>query len=298
MNEFKAESTVASSHRDNVTPPETNMSNEPTFHPDDSREDTIRKIRTADSIAVPRDVFEKLYLSPQQPAAGHLRKTFGNPTPVALIGFLLSSTPNGMILMGWRGAGGGGAAILPVFIFFGGLIQLIAGIGEWILGNTFSCCIFFTYGTFWIVQGTSLQPFFCVGGAYSPTGNCAEGATTPEFYATTGFYLVCLTMVSLIFMICSIRTNVVLFSALLFLVIAFGSIAGTYFHLALGNVALAGRLQVCGGAFTFILSLCVWYLLLVQMLEAVDFPFSLPVGDLTSVVPGKSLKTPAREHMD
>lgn len=51
-------------------------------------------------------------------------------------------------------------------------------------------------------------------------------------------------MVSLIFMICSLRTNVVLFSALLFLVIAFGSIAGAYFNLALGNDALGGRLLV------------------------------------------------------
>lgn len=41
-----------------------------------------------------------------------------------------------------------------------------------------------------MVQGASLQPFFAVGAAYSPTGNSAEGATTPEFYATTGEYTV------------------------------------------------------------------------------------------------------------
>lgn len=98
-------------------------------------------------------------------------------------------------------------------------------------------------------------------------------------------------------MICSLRTNVVLFSALLFLVIAFGTLAGTYFHLALGNVALAGRLQICGGAFTFALSICVWYLLFAQMLESVDFPLSLPVGDLSSVVPGKSIKRPNEGHV-
>jgi hypothetical protein len=56
------------------------MANNVNFHSDDSREETIRKIQTAESIAIPRDVFEKLYLSPQQPAAGNLRKTFGNPT--------------------------------------------------------------------------------------------------------------------------------------------------------------------------------------------------------------------------
>jgi hypothetical protein len=35
----------------------------------------------------------------------------------------------------------------PVYIFFGGLVQLLGGIGEWIIGNTFSCALFFTYGT-------------------------------------------------------------------------------------------------------------------------------------------------------
>jgi len=298
MNESKDNSAFTPGHREDMTSPETRTMD---FHPADTREDTLRKIRTADSVALPMDVFEKLYLGPQQPAAGHLRKTFGNPSPVALVGFLLSATPNGMILMGWRGAGGGGAGILPVFIFFGGMLQIIGGTMEWILGNTFPSVLFFTYGAFWLVQGATLQPFYCVGGAYSPTGNCAEGATTPEYFATVGFYLVCLAMVSLIFTICAIRVNVVLFSALFFLVIAFGSLAGTYFHLALGNVAIASKLQTCGGAFTLILSLFVWYLLLVQMLEAVDFPFTLPVGDLTSIVPGKSLRTPARrdrEHSD
>lgn len=34
----------------------------------------------------------------------------------------------------------------PVFIFFGGMVQIFGGVGEWILGNTFSCALFFTYG--------------------------------------------------------------------------------------------------------------------------------------------------------
>jgi uncharacterized protein len=96
----------------------------------------------------------------------------------------------------------------------------------------------------------------------------------------------------------SLRTNVVFFSALLLLVIAFSTLAGTYFHLALGNAALAGRLQICGGAFTFALSMCIWYLLAAQMLEAVDFPLSLPVGDLSHLIPGKSIRRPKQEHVD
>lgn len=32
----------------------------------------------------------------------------------------------------------------------------------------------------------------------------------------------------------------------------------------------------------------VWYLLAVQLLEAVDFPITLPVGDLSKIIKGKT----------
>lgn len=66
------------------------------------------------------------------------------------------------------------------------MVQILGGVGEWIIGNTFSCALFFTYGTFWIVQGTTQMPFFAVGTNYSSTGNTLEGVQTPEFDATIG----------------------------------------------------------------------------------------------------------------
>ena len=77
-------------------------------------ENQLQHTETADStmISVPRDVFEKLYLNPKPPGSGRLYRTFANPTPVALMGFLISAFPTGCILMGWRGSGGNGAAIM------------------------------------------------------------------------------------------------------------------------------------------------------------------------------------------
>jgi hypothetical protein len=43
-------------------------------------------------------------------------------------------------------------------------------------------------GTFWLVYGTSLMPFFATGANYSSTGNSFEGQHTSEFYATIGKY--------------------------------------------------------------------------------------------------------------
>ncbi|KAF7586603.1 hypothetical protein BBP40_008630 [Aspergillus hancockii] len=258
---------------------------------------TLRPIRTAESVFVPvsRDAFEKLYLSPKHPSVkGDIRKKVGNPTPISLLGFVISATPNACITMGWRGAGGNGAAILPVFIFFGGFIQILGGIGEWIIGNTFSCALFFTYGTFWIVQGTSLIPFFATGLLYSPTSNVMDGMQTPSYNATVAYYYVSLTILTFVYTICSIRTNVCLFTALFLLVIAFALFAGTHFQLALGHAALAARLQYAAGAFSLALVLPVWHIFVAQMLEAVDFPIAIPVGDLSTITLGRSQKIQMR----
>jgi hypothetical protein len=79
-----------------------------------STAEILHRYQTADSVLlpIPRDAFEKLYLSPKTPNAGKLRSTFGNPTPISLMGFLLAAMPTAMLTMGWRGAGGNGGAIL------------------------------------------------------------------------------------------------------------------------------------------------------------------------------------------
>ncbi|GKZ24676.1 hypothetical protein AbraIFM66951_011947 [Aspergillus brasiliensis] len=164
------------------------MSAKPTNTQIEGDTEILSHMPTKDSIMlpIPRDTFEKLYLTPKMPIAGKLRQTFGNPTPISLMGFLVSATPNAMIHMGWRGAGGDGGAILPAYIAFGGMTQIIGAIGEWLIGNTFSCAIFFTYGAFWLAYGASLMPFFAVGARYSPTGNGLEGMETAEYHATAG----------------------------------------------------------------------------------------------------------------
>ncbi|KAJ5489388.1 hypothetical protein N7539_004278 [Penicillium diatomitis] len=257
----------------------------------------LRRYQTADSVLLPisRDAFEKLYLSPKTPTAGNLRRTFGNPTPISLMGFLLAATPAAMLTMGWGGSGGNGGAILPVYIFFGGIVQLFGAVGEWIIGNTFSCALFFTYGTFWIVQGTSMIPWFAVGTNYSPTGNSLEGMQTPEFAATTGLYFATLSVLTFVYLLCSIRTNVCLFLALFLLVITFALFSATYFQLSFGNAAHAAKLQSVAGGFNFALCLPIWWIFMAQIFEAVDFPFSIPVGDLSTVILGRTQKQRKRE---
>lgn len=93
--------------------PNSNGINGGAYHLNDTNMDhgdALQRIRTAGSISISPELFEKIYLSPQNAVKGDLRKTFGNPTPVALLGFLLCLSPLSCDLMGWRGAGGNGAA--------------------------------------------------------------------------------------------------------------------------------------------------------------------------------------------
>ena len=51
-------------------------------HLDKDDGNTLQRIRTAGSISISPELFEKLYLSPENKVSGELRKTFGNPTPL------------------------------------------------------------------------------------------------------------------------------------------------------------------------------------------------------------------------
>jgi hypothetical protein len=81
------------------------------------------------SLSISPEVFEKLYLSPENAVKGDLRQTFGNPTPLfvsfpspikstsiltfssAIVGFVVALSPLSIELMGWRGAGGLSATV-------------------------------------------------------------------------------------------------------------------------------------------------------------------------------------------
>lgn len=49
---------------------------------DDDSGDTLKRMRTGGSVNMSSELFEKLYLSPENRVKGDLRMTFGNPTPM------------------------------------------------------------------------------------------------------------------------------------------------------------------------------------------------------------------------
>ncbi|KAG6988994.1 GPR1/FUN34/YaaH-class plasma membrane protein [Physcia stellaris] len=251
---------------------------------DHSSEEALKKIRTANTIAISPELFEKLYLSPQTNVKGDLRSKFANPTPIGLLGFIMSLSPLACELMGWRGAGQAGIAGVGSYYFMGGFLMSLGGILEFFLGNTFSFVVFCSFGGFWFTLGSTLTPAFNAYGAYSPDDNIAHGLTSEGFHATYGFFLLFMGLMSLIYLVCALRTNLVFVTIFLGLFLTFVLLAGSYWQLANGNMGLSVQLQVAAAAFGFIATLAGWWIFLAQMLASVDFPYPLPVGDISHLI--------------
>ncbi|MDR2339796.1 MAG: acetate uptake transporter [Deltaproteobacteria bacterium] len=73
--------------------------------------------------------------------------TLANPTPLGLVTFGLST-----ILLSLSNAGlvVAGSPIMAQGLFVGGLAQMLAGIMEFVKGNTFGCVVFTSFGGFWM----------------------------------------------------------------------------------------------------------------------------------------------------
>jgi uncharacterized protein len=76
----------------------------------------------------------------------HLKDTTGNPAPLGLLGFGMTT-----VLLNLHNAGFYelNSMILAMGICYGGAAQIFAGIMEWRKGNTFATTAFLSYGLFW-----------------------------------------------------------------------------------------------------------------------------------------------------
>jgi uncharacterized protein len=71
-----------------------------------------------------------------------------NPAALGLVGFGLTTVLLSLVNAGVLPPGGEGV-VIPLALTYGGLIQIIAGIFEFKVGNTFGMTAFLSYGAFW-----------------------------------------------------------------------------------------------------------------------------------------------------
>lgn len=111
------------------------------------------------------------------------------------------------------------------------------------MGNFFPMMVMSLFAVFWLSFGMLQLPTLGLAAAYSPTGNAAEGALTPEYNSVVGLYLIVWGFALFTFWIFTLKTNTIFAGIFLFVTIAAWVLAGAYFHVGSGNFALAGKLQ-------------------------------------------------------
>ena len=162
--------------------------------------------------------------------------------------------------------------------------MIIGAFLEFILGNTFPFIVSGSFGSFWLAFGATLTPYYHASAAYLPD-NPNEASLDPTFQSTFAFFHVYMGVLCFVYLICSVRTNICFFLIFLCLVPTFGLLANYFFTHGANPVELEAA-----GALAFVVSLLGWYIFLVQLLAAVDFPINLPVGDLSRFIKGASDK--------
>ena len=132
-------------------------------------------------------------------------------------------------------------------------------------------------GAFWLSFAATLQPSYNAWAAYAADpSKPATGLESVGYLSSIAFFLLVMGFLSFLYLILSLRTNIVSFILFLTLVLAFTLMAGAYWQGANRAIPLAGKLQTGAGASLFVTCVCGFWIWFAIMLEALEFPFQLP----------------------
>ena len=131
--------------------------------------------------------------------------------------------------------------VLGLALFYGGIVQVFAGMWEFAKGNTFGAVAFSSYGAFWLsfwylIAHTDLT-------VAAAAGDAGKGV---------GWFLLGWTIFTLYMLVCTIYTNGVLMAAFAFLTV-------TFLLLALGYLVPSTTATSWGGYLGIITAAIAWY---------------------------------------
>ncbi|KAI5953240.1 hypothetical protein KGF54_002611 [Candida jiufengensis] len=166
-----------------------------------------------------------------------------NPAPVGLSAFALTT-----FVLSLYNCKAMGIAVPNVVVslacFYGGLVQLLAGLFEFPTGNTFGFTALCSYGAFWLAFGAIFIESFGIGKAYENNlDQMANGI---------GFFLLGWAIFTFMLVLLTLKTTVAFFSLFFSLFITFCLLAG-------GELSGHKGVTVAGGVFGIITAFIAWY---------------------------------------
>lgn len=129
---------------------------------------------------------------------------FANPAPLGLSGFALTTFVSSLANARAQGVTTSNV-VVGVAFFYGGLIQLIAGIWEIALENTFGGTALCSYGGFWLSYASIEIPWFGIRDAY-------KGLDNNDFNNMLGFYLLGWSIFTFGLTLCTLKSTVMFFT--------------------------------------------------------------------------------------
>lgn len=168
---------------------------------------------------------------------------FGNPAPLGLSGFAATTFVLSLVNARALDVSIENAVVGPG-MFYGGMVQIMAGIWELALENTFGGTALCSYGGFWMSFAALYIPWFGVVDAYEGKEN--------QLGNFKGFYLLAMTIFSIGLTICTMKSTLMFFLLFFILDITFLLLSISEFTGSLG-------VKKAGGILGIILSLIAWY---------------------------------------
>ncbi len=192
--------------------------------------------------------------APAVPASG-----WGNSAPLGLAGFAVTTFMLSMINAKLINVGVE-PVVFAVALMFGGIAQLIAGVIQFRLGNTFNGVLFCTFGAFWLSL-YAIAEFFLKDVPLTQVGHAL------------GLFLYAFGIFTVWIWVASFRTNVVV-------VVALADLAATLFVLGAGNYYGNGLTIEWGGYLGLVVAFLAAYLSCAELCEASYKRSVLPVWPL------------------
>jgi len=197
-------------------------------------------------------------------------RKFANPAPLGLSAFALTTFVLSLINVGTRGITEPNIVVAIAF-GYGGLIQLLAGMWEMAVGNTFGATALSSYGGFWISFGIILTP-----GGFEIASSIEATDKVAGFLNSFGLFLMGWFIFTTILLLCTLKSTVAFFLLFFTLDMAFLMLGCGYLHQVGG--APDPKLIKAGGAFGLAAAFLAWYNALAGIADTSNSFFIIPVA--------------------
>jgi len=215
-------------------------------------------------------------------------RKFANPAPLGLSAFALTTFVLSLINLGTRGVHVPNIVISLAF-GYGGLVQLLAGMWEMAVGNTFGATALSSYGGFWISFAIILTP-----GGFAIEETIITGQDAKALTDCLGFYLMGWFIFTFLLLICTLKSTVAFFLLFFTLDLAFLFLGASYLNLENGEPHVG--LTRAGGAFGILAAFLAWYNALAGIADTSNSFFIVPVLHFPWSEKGKAIRSDKTEH--